>query len=93
MTSTEINLSLLIVQESFGELARKIASHLIVKKTNTISLIAEDLKLNKKQVSQILAILIKHQLVEYKLNARQFVEYKFSCHNALNRIRLARQVN
>lgn len=92
MTTIEINLALLIVKESFGDLARRIAAHLVLKKSYPIALLAEDLNLNKKLTAQILSILIKHHLVEYKLNQRQIVEYKFLVHNALNRLKLARTI-
>ena len=90
MTSIEIHLALQIVKENFGDLAKQTAVLLVNRKGCSIGLIADELKLDKKLIAQILSILINHHLVECNLNKRQFVDYKFIVRNALNRIKLAR---
>ena len=92
MTSIEIHLSLQIVKENFGDLAKQIAHLLLNRKGCLIGVISDELKLNKKLTAQILSILVGHHLVAFKLNKRQQVEYTFVVRNALNRLRLARLV-
>ena len=90
MTSIEIDLAFQIVKENFGDIAKQIVSLLVNKKSCTFMSIAQDLNLEKKLTSQILTNLINHHIIEYKLNSKQIIEYKFLVSNALNRLRLAR---
>ena len=87
MTSSENSLVLCLIKENFGETAQSIASLLITKKSYPLPLIASDLNLDKKTVSQCLSALAIHNLVEYKLNSKQLIEYKVASKNVLNMIK------
>jgi transcription initiation factor IIE alpha subunit len=90
MTSNENMLALRLVGESFGALAAQVAALLLKKSACPLMLIAQDLALDKKKVAEVLTILTAHGLVEYRLNARQMVEYSFRTDRALSRLKIAR---
>lgn len=84
MTSSENSLALCIIRENFGEAARSVSSLLISKKSYPLLAIANDLNLDKKQVAQILSVLVIHNFIEYRLNSKQLIEYKLLIRNVLN---------
>lgn len=90
MTSFENNLALNLVNESFGDIAHSVAALLLSKSSYPFNLIAEHLNLEKKKLSHVLSILITHYLVEFKLNTKQIVEYRFNTINAIDRLKTAR---
>lgn len=92
MTTTENYLALLIVKENFGEVSRLICNHLIQKKSYPMQLIASDLDLDRKLISQTLTILLLHNIVEYSLNSKKILEYKFCTQAALNLLKLSRNM-
>lgn len=92
MTTIQHALACHIVRESFGDLAKDLAKLLIRKISCTFSEIVKDLDLSEKLVAQILSILIDQDLVQYKLNARNFVEYGFDTKNTLNRLKYPRYI-
>ena len=83
MTSTENYLALLLVKENFGEIPRLICNHLVKKKSYPLQLIASDLDLDRKLISQALSILLIHNIVEYSINSKKIIEYKFCTQAAL----------
>ncbi|CAF0854545.1 unnamed protein product [Brachionus calyciflorus] len=92
MTTTENYLALLVVKENYGDLARLICDHLILKKSYPLPLLSSDLNIDKKQLAQILSILSLHDIVEFKLNSKNLVEYKFCTKNTLNLLTIPRNI-
>jgi hypothetical protein len=90
MTSIENTLALQLAKESFGALTGQVVALLLKRKACPLLLIAQDLKLDRRKVAEVLAILSAHFLVEYRLNARHMVEYSFRTDRCLDRLKIAR---
>ena len=90
MTLVENNLALQIIKENYGDLAKTLCSYLIKKKSYPLVMLADDLNLDKKIVSQVFSILIIHNIVEYRVNARKIVEYRVNVKNTLNILKTTR---
>jgi hypothetical protein len=89
MTSFENDLIQYVVKEDFGEMAHSIVSFMSRKKSAPLFLIADELKLEKKYVAQILCNLINHGLVNYQQVNRNFVEYELNTKSCLNRLKFS----
>lgn len=93
MTTTENYLALLLVKENFGEIPRLICNHLIRKKSYPLQLIASDLDIDRKVISQTLTVLLIHNLIEYSINSKKIIEYKFCTQAVLNLLKRTRNIS
>ncbi|XP_030832771.1 DNA-directed RNA polymerase III subunit RPC3-like [Strongylocentrotus purpuratus] len=92
MSSLQLKLVSLLVQEHFGDVVEKICTHLLKNGSNNFRSVVSTVKEKPEQVKKALCVLIQHNIVKYGLNKRGMVEYTADVEKALLLVRYPRYI-
>ncbi|KAK2173618.1 hypothetical protein NP493_863g01050 [Ridgeia piscesae] len=90
MSTNEINLCSFILKEYHGPVAEKVGVYLLKNGSMPLRMIAQDLSLKLSQTKKTLYTLMQHNMVDFELHKRGFVEYRLDIENVLVRLRFPR---
>ncbi|XP_023226320.1 DNA-directed RNA polymerase III subunit RPC3-like [Centruroides sculpturatus] len=83
MSKNQIMLCSSLLKEHFGEIVQKVAIMLKKYGSRPLRIIAQETMLPLRKVKQSLRVLIQHDMAEFELNKKGFVEYTVKLENIL----------
>lgn len=83
MSKNKITLCSSLLREHFGEIVQKIAILLETRGSRPLKAIAQEINLPLKKVKSALRVLIQHDMADFEVNKREFVEYFVKLENVL----------
>ncbi|XP_069508882.1 DNA-directed RNA polymerase III subunit RPC3 isoform X2 [Ambystoma mexicanum] len=92
MTQAEIKLCSLLLEEHFGEIVDSVGVYLLKTGNQPLRIIANETSTSLDQVKKALCVLIQHNLANFQLNKRGFVEYGAHCNHVLRILRYPRYI-
>ncbi|XP_069074042.1 DNA-directed RNA polymerase III subunit RPC3 isoform X1 [Pleurodeles waltl] len=92
MTQAEIKLCSLLLEEHFGEIVDRVGTYLLSTGSQLLRVISHETSTSLGQVRKALCVLIQHNLVDFQVNKRGFVEYAAHCDRVLRILRYPRYI-
>ncbi|XP_041465515.1 DNA-directed RNA polymerase III subunit RPC3-like [Lytechinus variegatus] len=92
MSSLQLKLVSLLVQDHFGDAVEKVCSHILKHGSNNFRSIVCATNEKPEQVKKALCVLIQHNIVKFGLSKRGIVEYTADVEKALLIIRYPRYI-
>lgn len=92
MSSSKVNCVLNIIREHFGVVVEQVARQLIVNSSSTLKLICFFTRKPVHLVKECLKTLIQHNLVQFKTNGRDQIEYELITDRVIAMLRYSKYV-